>query len=104
MMERLDTDLGLDASARVDTRENVCLTFDQKVEQGIQGIVDSIFELYKRIADDPALGEAVKTVLFDRYPRAHRQAEELIKRGEEYIRTRFPPVPRVPSPTREGAV
>jgi hypothetical protein len=29
MMERLDSDAGLDASARVNTRENVRLTFDQ---------------------------------------------------------------------------
>jgi type I restriction enzyme R subunit len=29
MMERLDPDAGLDASARVNTRENVPLTFDQ---------------------------------------------------------------------------
>jgi type I restriction enzyme R subunit len=82
MMERLDADPGLDASARVNTRENVRLTFDQKVEHIIQEIVDSNFELYKRITDDRAFGEAVKNFLFDQYLRAHRQAEELIKRGE----------------------
>jgi type I site-specific restriction-modification system R (restriction) subunit len=82
MMERLDADPGLDASARVNTRENVRLTFDQKVEHAIQDIVDSNFELYKRITDDPAFGTAVKNFLFDQYLRAHRQAEELIKRGE----------------------
>jgi len=82
MMERLDADPGLDASARVNTRENVRLTFDQKVEHVIQEIVDSNFDLYKRITDDRAFGEAVKNFLFDQYLRAHRQAEELIKRGE----------------------
>ena len=82
MMERLDADPGLDASARVNTRENVRLTFDQKVEHAIQDIVDSNFELYRRITDDPAFGAAVKNFLFDQYLRAHRQAEELIKRGE----------------------
>jgi hypothetical protein len=82
MMERLDADPGLDASARVNTRENVRLTFDQKVEHAIQDIVDSNFELYKRITDDPAFGAAVKNFLFDQYLRAHRQADELIKRGE----------------------
>jgi type I restriction enzyme R subunit len=82
MMERLDADPGLDASARVNTRENVRLTFDQKVEHAIQDIVDSNFDLYKRITDDPAFGAAVKNFLFDQYLRAHRQAEELIKRGE----------------------
>jgi type I restriction enzyme R subunit len=82
MMERLDTDAGLDASARVNTRENVRLTFDQKVEHVIQEIVDSNFDLYKRITDDRAFGDALKNFLFDQYLREHRQAEELIKRGE----------------------
>ncbi|MGN2390682.1 RNA-binding domain-containing protein [Pelomicrobium sp. G1] len=82
MMEKLDEDAALDAAARVNTRENVRLTFDQKVEQVIQEIVDSNFELYKRITDDRAFGEAVKNFLFDQYLRAHRNAEELIKRGE----------------------
>lgn len=82
MMEKLDGDAALDAAARVNTRENVRLTFDQKVEQVIQEIVDSNFELYKRITDDRAFGEAVKNFLFDQYLRTHRNAEELIKRGE----------------------
>jgi type I restriction enzyme, R subunit len=82
MMERLDADTALDASARVNTRENVRLTFDQKVEHVIQEIVDSNFDLYKRITDDRAFGEAIKDFLFDQYLKAHRQAEELIKRGE----------------------
>src|SRR5438132_8046611 len=82
MMERLGDDAALDAAARVNTRENVRLTFDQKVEQVIQEIVDSNFDLYKRITDDRAFGEAIKTFLFDQYLRAHRNAEELIKRGE----------------------
>src|SRR5206468_507726 len=82
MMEKLDSDTALDASARVNTRENVRLTFDQKVESVIQEIVDSNFDFYKRITDDRAFGEAIKNFLFDQYLRAHRQAEELIKRGE----------------------
>jgi type I restriction enzyme R subunit len=82
MIEKLDGDMALDAAARVNTRENVWLTFNQKVEDAIQEIVDSNFELYKRITDDPVFGEAVKNFLFDQYLRAHRNAEELIKRGE----------------------
>jgi len=82
MMDKLDEDTGLDAAARVNTRENLRLAFDQKVERVIQEIVDSNFELYKRISDDRAFGEAVKNFLFDQYLRAHRNAEELIKRGE----------------------
>ena len=82
MMDRLDGDAALDASARVNTRENVRLTFDQKVEHVIQEIVDSNFDLSRRITDDRSFGETVKNFLFDQYLRAHRQAEELIKRGE----------------------
>jgi type I restriction enzyme R subunit len=82
MMEKLDDDAALDAAARVNTRENVRLTFDQKVEHVIQEIVDSNFDLYKRITDDRAFGEVIKNLLFDQYLRAHRNAEELIKRGE----------------------
>ncbi len=82
MMERLDGDVALDAAARVNTRENVRLTFDQKVEHVIQDIVDTNFELYRRITDDRAFGETLKNFLFDQYLRGHRQAEELIRRGE----------------------
>jgi type I restriction enzyme R subunit len=82
MMEKLDGDAALDASARVNARETVRLTFDQKVEQVIQDIVDSNFDLYKRITDDRGFGDVVKDFLFDQYLRAHRQAGELIKRGE----------------------
>ncbi len=51
MTEKLDGDTALDAAARANTRENVRLTFDQKVERVIQEIVDSNFDLYKRITD-----------------------------------------------------
>ena len=82
MMEKLDGDAALDAAARVNTRENVRLTFDHKVEQAIQEIVDSNFDLYKRITDDRSFGEVIKDLLFDQYLRGHRNAEELIKQGE----------------------
>ena len=82
MMDKLTDDAALDAASRVNTRENVRLTFDHKVEQVIQEIVDSNFDLYKRITDDPAFGEVIKNLLFDQYVRGHRNAEELIKQGE----------------------
>ena len=82
MMERLDGDPALDAAARANTRENVRLTFDHKVEAAIQEIVDTNFELYKRITDDHSFGQALKNFLFDQYLRGHRNAAELIKRGE----------------------
>ena len=82
MMEKLDGDAALDAAARVNTRENVRLTFDHKVEQVIQEIVESNFDLYKCITDDRSFGEVIKDLLFDQYLRGHRNAEELIKQGE----------------------
>ena len=78
----LDGDAGLDASARVNTRENVRLTFDPKVENKIQEIVETNFGLYKRITDDPDFGRALKNYLFDDYIRRHRRAEELLKLQE----------------------
>ena len=78
----LDGDAGLDASARVNTRENVRLTFDPKVEDKIQEIVETNFGLYKRVTDDPDFGRALKNYLFDDYIRRHRRAEELLKLQE----------------------
>jgi len=82
ILRKLDEDAGLDASARANTRENIRLTFDHKVEDAIQEIVDLNFDLYKRITDDQAFGSALRDFLFDYYLQAHRQADELIKRGE----------------------
>jgi len=81
-MARLDSDPALDASARVNTRENIRLTFDQKLEDVVQQIVESNFKLYKRITDDAEFGRTLANYLFDTYLRKHRQADELIKRGE----------------------
>ena len=78
----LDEDAGLDASARVNTRENVRLTFDPKVEDKIQEIVETNFELYKRITDDSDFGRALKNFLFDDYIRRHRRADELLRLQE----------------------
>ena len=80
--DALDQDPGLDASARVNVRENVRLTFDPKVEDKIQEIVETNFELYKRITDDPAFGQAIKNLLFDDYIRRHRRAEDLLQLRE----------------------
>ncbi|MDH3604197.1 MAG: putative DNA binding domain-containing protein, partial [Candidatus Tectomicrobia bacterium] len=82
MMEKLDEDVALDASARVNTRENVRLTFDQKVENVIQEIVETNFDLYKRITDNASFGRALKDFLFDHYLKGHRQAEALQQQHE----------------------
>ena len=82
LREALDDDPGLDASARVNSRENVRLTFDPKVEDKIQEIVETNFDLYKRITDDPAFGQAIKNLLFDDYIKRHRRAEDLLQLRE----------------------
>ncbi len=82
MMDQLDQDKSLDNSARVNTRENVRLTFNHKVDDIIQDIVERNFDLYKLITDNKSVGEAVRTQLFDEYVKRHRQAEELLKHHE----------------------
>ena len=81
-MTQLDGDQALDAAVRTNTRENVRLTFDQKIGDRLQTIVDSNFKLYKRYADDKSFGEALVDHLFDKYMSKRRQAAELIKLGE----------------------
>jgi len=82
MYERLAGDRSLDASVRVNPRDKARLTFDVRLEDIIQEIVDSNFDLYKKITDDREFGEALKNALFDEYLRTHRQAAELVKRPE----------------------
>ena len=76
MLDRLGEDAALEVATRVNTLENVRITFDHKVEQVIQEIVDINFDLYKRITDDPNFGEILKNHLFDEYLRTHGKAEE----------------------------
>ena len=82
VMGRLHSDTALDASARVNARENVQLTFDEKVHDSIQEIIESNFDLYKRITDNPPFGQAVKNALFDLWIQRHREVESLLKQQE----------------------
>ena len=66
----------------MNTRENVRLTFDPKVEDKIQEIVETNFDLYKRITDDSDFGRTLKNFLFDDYIRRHRRADELLRLQE----------------------
>ena len=52
------------------------IAFDHKLEQIIQEIVDTNFDMYKRITDDPDFGESVKNLLFDHYISTRRGAED----------------------------
>ncbi len=77
MMERLEEDAALEAATTVNqSLENVRIAFDYKVEQVIQEIVDQNFDLYRRITDDAAFGEMIKSYLFDQYLRRHRNDGE----------------------------
>jgi type I restriction enzyme R subunit len=80
--QRLEEDNALDASARVNTRENARLTFDHKFNDIFQEIINSNFDLYRRATDDESFGTALKDYLFDQYLRRHREVKELIARGE----------------------
>lgn len=82
VMEHLDEDSSLDAAVKANTRENVRLTFDHKLKDQLQDIIDSNFKLYKRFTDDEAFGEALLDYLFDNYLSKRRSAKELIKLGE----------------------
>ncbi len=82
VMDELYSDPGLAASARVNTRENLFLTFRQKTIDRFQGLVDSNFNLYKRITDDEEYGEYLIRLLFDQYLRTHRHAAELVRQRE----------------------
>lgn len=82
MMGRLNDDRALDTSVRVNSRDKARLTFEQRLEDVIQDIVNSNFELYKKITDDAEFGAGLKTALFDEYLRTHRQASELVKLPE----------------------
>ena len=76
VMDRLEMDSALRTAARVNTLENVRIAFDYKLEQIIQEIVDTNFDMYKRITDDPDFGDLVKNLLFDHYISAHRSVED----------------------------
>jgi predicted HTH transcriptional regulator len=48
----------------------------------VQQIVESNFNLYKRITDDEQFGKTLADYLFDVYLKRHREARELIRQGE----------------------
>lgn len=59
---QLTRDAGLEASVKANTKDNVRLTFEQKVENHFDEMAESNFKLLKRIVDDRQFGE----VLVDR--------------------------------------
>lgn len=64
---KLDADAGLAASFAVNTPENARLTFDHKVRDHVQDMIDTNFKFYKQINDKPEFAEFLNDLLFDRY-------------------------------------
>ena len=82
IMDKLEHDVALEASARVNTRENVRLSFNLKFEDVFQEFIDTNFDLYKRVTDNSAFANAVVNSLFEQFLRQHREVEELITQQE----------------------
>ena len=100
MMERLEEDSALEVATKVNTLENVRITFDHKVEQVIQEIVDLNFDLYKRITDDPAFG--LDFTHFKRHKRGNLQYDGTEWRGVSVHRSWRSIVKNPPTPTTSG--
>jgi type I restriction enzyme R subunit len=65
--QKLDEDTGMAASFAVNTRENARLTFDHKVRDHVQDMIDTNFKFFKQINDKPQFAEFLNDLLFDRY-------------------------------------
>ncbi len=65
--EKLDADAGMAASFAVNTRENARLTFDHKVRDHVQDMIDVNFKFFKQINDKPEFANFLNDLLFDRY-------------------------------------
>src|SRR5262249_15965790 len=51
--QKLDGDVGMASSFAVNTRENARLTFDHKVRDHVQDMIDVNFKFFKQINDKP---------------------------------------------------
>ena len=79
--EKLDTDAGMAASFAVNTRENARLTFDLKVRDHVQDMIDTNFKFFKQINDKPEFADFLNDLLFDRYAERKTQDVEEDKRA-----------------------
>ena len=64
--DQLATDPALAASLRANVPENARLTFDHVVGDRLQDMLDTNFEFYKRVTDDPAFAKFFLDWLFER--------------------------------------
>ncbi len=77
VMQKLEADVALEKAVRVNTEENIRLAFDEKVNQFIQEIVDSNFELYRRINDDVVFGHLIRERLFAYFLNSRQTGKDL---------------------------
>jgi type I restriction enzyme R subunit len=70
---RLLNDPALAASIRANTPENARLTFDHVVSDQLQDMVDTNFQFYKRVTDDPAFAKYFLDWLFERFRRGSNE-------------------------------
>jgi type I restriction enzyme R subunit len=73
--EKLDADAGMAASFAVNTRENARLTFEHKVRDHVQDMIDTNFKFFKQINDKPQFAQFLNDLLFDRYAERKEQPE-----------------------------
>jgi type I restriction enzyme R subunit len=74
--EKLDADTGMAASFAVNTRENARLTFDHKVRDHVQDMIDTNFKFFKQINDKPEFADFLNDLLFDRYAERKSSSDE----------------------------
>jgi len=69
LQDILSADESLKASVRVNPPETARLAFNQVVADRLQDIVESNFDLYKRLSDDPAFAKVLVDWLFSEFRR-----------------------------------
>ena len=74
--QKLDEDHGMAASFAVNSRENARLTFDHKVRDHVQDMIDTNFKFFKQINDKPQFAEFLNGLLFDRYSERKKTTDE----------------------------
>ena len=65
--ERMDKSDALQASLRVNSRENLRLTFDHVINNQLQEMLDTHFKFYKQVKDDPDFAKTFGDWLFERF-------------------------------------
>ncbi len=80
--QKLTDDPALAASFKINTRENARLTFEHKMRDAVQDMIDTNFKFYKQINDKPHFARFLNDLLFDRYAKQVEQPSEGVQ-GKE---------------------